>query len=268
MVLVPATLLAIIIIIMIPPTTSQSRTLTSPLLLDNTSTTNVPTTAIVLLNSPSFPESSLLPRFWQSSTLRVCADGGANRLYSYLDTLALPDAICGDLDSLQPSVLAYYRDQGVKIVQDVDQNRNDLDKSLRVVSDAHCERCIVYGAFGGRFDQEMGCFQALYAWNDRIHELWLYDDHTCAILLSANVLYSIRLAANGGGFGEGPTCGLIPLGGPCDSVTTTGLQWNLQAERLAFGGLVSTSNRVVDDVITVFSANQPIVFTAEVHCCI
>ena len=37
---------------------------------------------------------------------------------------------------------------------------------------------------------------------------------------------------------EGLTCGLLPIGGRVDSVTTTGLKWDLTSQALEFGGLV------------------------------
>lgn len=66
---------------------------------------------------------TLTASVWQRAVLRVCADGGANRLHDELPGMLpgesvadvrerfLPDAIRGDLDSLRPDVLAYYRAQ-------------------------------------------------------------------------------------------------------------------------------------------------------------
>lgn len=161
-------------------------------------------------------------------------------------------------------------------------------------------RTFIYGGFGGRFDQEMGCVNALYVWGQkegfRNNPLTLYDEETCAFALPAVPARSeVRLRftgtsgdskqtgenAEGDGseetaectdrknrtdqVGEGPTCGLIPMGGRCEWVTTTGLQWNLQGDRpLEFGGLVSSSNCAVDGLVTV-EASSPLLFTAEMR---
>ena len=65
--------------------------------------------------------------------MRVCADGGANRLYDELPGLVaaaatagpsgaeevratyLPSAIRGDLDSIRADVLHFYRQRGVQV---------------------------------------------------------------------------------------------------------------------------------------------------------
>ena len=43
------------------------------------------------------------------------------------------------------------------------------------------------------------------------------------------------------------TCptGLLPVGGRCDSVSTTGLRWDLDEQAMEFGGLVSSSNELL-----------------------
>ena len=243
---------------------------------------------------------------WDRSTLRICADGGANRLYEATSTTRLdhqervhvppgkdghdtdiattiqyiPDLIRGDLDSLRPDVRDYYQTRGCRVECDPDQNSNDLDKAMYAIcnhltKDKQGEQngpfdnvlVYVYGAFGGRFDQEMASIQALYRWGETFkYNICLYNSETCAMLLSPLHRNEVRLAQgwkHGNVDEEGPNCGLIPIGCRCDSVITSGLKWNLDTQVLEFGGLVSTSNRIIEDTVIVYTS-QPLIFTAEI----
>ena len=234
--------------------------------------------ALVILNSPiRSPPSPLFQKLWDSCCFHVCADGGANRLYRANPEL-IPDLIRGDLDSLESHVRSHYAEKGVCIERNPCQDSNDLDKALSAILKKSTEyqqytRIIIYGAFGGRFDQEMASIQALYKWGPQFqNRLILMDDITSAFLLPAGVKNEIRMPRYGEDgkqlkiLGEGPTCGLIPIGTKCETVVTTGFKWNLDGTiPLEFGGLVSTSNHLSEEVATV-QTSHPVVFTAEVTC--
>ena len=263
---------------------------------------NETTSCLIILNRPmNRPPSRIFQHLWDRSNYRICADGGANRLFDATTASSelkeksapgayLPDKIKGDLDSLRPNVRVHYEKLGVDVERDTCQDTNDLDKCLQTIlarrsatsseaadDDDKKTNVYIYGAFGGRFDQEMASIQALYRWADAFsYRLTLYSDDTCAFLLPAGVMNEVTLAniietdenesevANQQ-LGEGVTCGLVPIGCRCDSVTTTGLKWNLDGDvPLEFGGLVSTSNRIVEDTVTVKSS-QPLVFTTEMR---
>ncbi|KAL6839921.1 hypothetical protein ACP4OV_029731 [Aristida adscensionis] len=221
------------------------------------------TYALVVLNQR-------LPRFapllWARARLRLCADGGANRVFDGMPELLpgeepdevrkryKPDVIKGDMDSIRPEVKEYYSNLGANIVDEShDQDTTDLHKCISYItktlsSPENSNLCIlVLGALGGRFDHEMGNINVLYRFSN-IRIVLLSDD--CSIfLLPKTHTHEIRIERSV----EGPHCGLIPIGAPSTSTTTTGLRWNLANTSMNYGGLVSTSNIVDDEKVTVTS---------------
>ena len=64
---------------------------------------------------------------------------------------------------------------------------------------------------------------------------------------------------------DGFTCGLFPVGGfVCSHVSTTGLKWNLQDSSMQFGYLVSSSNCMIDNSVTV-DCPYPLIWTLSIH---
>ncbi|CAO1947147.1 unnamed protein product [Urochloa humidicola] len=221
------------------------------------------TYALVVLNQR-------LPRFapllWARARLRVCADGGANRVFDGMPELLpgedpadvraryKPDLIKGDMDSIRPEVKEYYSNLGANIVDEShDQDTTDLHKCVSFitrdlpVSDKSNLCVLVLGALGGRFDHEMGNINVLYRFSST--KIVLLSDDCSIFLLPKTHTHEIHIEKSV----EGPHCGLIPIGGPSISTTTTGLRWNLDNTSMSYGGLVSTSNIVDDDKITVTS---------------
>ena len=239
---------------------------------------------LILLNTP-MSDRPVLRSLFESASISVCADGAANRLYDIdvdrtLDATTcrlVPTAITGDLDSARIDVLEHYRQHGTCVVPNLCQNHNDFEKALRLLEqhapavtqsrtessglsflgvqgagwacgDPHggdptvaAWTVVVYGAFGDRLDHEMASINLLFR-SRQFDRIILVGERNVAFLLRPGRHRIVPEHSM-----EGPTCGLIPVGGRCDSVTTSGLKWNLDGQVLEFGGLVSSSNEILVD---------------------
>jgi thiamine pyrophosphokinase len=136
-----------------------------------------------------------------------------------------------------------------------------LEKCKHVVDLQEAEPCsytvLVMGAFGGRIDQEMHNTNLLYKWGDKVGRMILFSDHALGFVLKPG---KHEIVPNRDF--EGPTVGLIPVGGPCEGTVTKGPRLNLNGERIEFGGLVSSCNIVTDEVVCIES-KDPIFWTSE-----
>ncbi|CAG8459263.1 7350_t:CDS:2 [Ambispora gerdemannii] len=210
--------------------------------------------------------------------LRICADGGANRLYDVVkgtenETRYIPNYICGDIDSLRPDVAEYYKSKGTEIKGNPqDQDTTDFQKCIALLSlkeqEASLEYDIIgYGALGGRFDHTMSSIHILHQQinNDDIKKkeqqkrIYLLTDHDITMLLSEgkhNVFCDLSIL--------GPTCGILPIGVSQAVITTTGLRWNLTKATTSFGNMISTSNQFNGEIVTI-ETDSPVIWTVELR---
>ena len=221
---------------------------------------------LILLNW-KFPHAALEYLWSRAAYPRVCADGAASRLRIYNNKRKaassykelIPDIVHGDLDSLEPWYASELRVRGTKVEQNSCQETNDLYKCVEMIlcnggqdknggstdlgkevegSNAKPGHILVAGALGGRLDHEMANMNVAMQWCDRC-SLVLLGTYSMVFVLPAGkheIISDPRL--------EESTCGLIPLGSMCRSVSTTGLEYNLTDQSLGFGELVSSSNAV------------------------
>jgi uncharacterized Rossmann fold enzyme len=77
------------------------------------STSTVPrVSCLIIINSPSV-DFNIVEKLWKHTDIKICADGGANRLFTGIKHDQrkdfIPNYIVGDLDSLENHVRDYYQ---------------------------------------------------------------------------------------------------------------------------------------------------------------
>lgn len=186
------------------------------------------------------------PGWDEGVALVVAADGGYARALG----LALsPDALVGDLDSLEPGLAAAAEAAGTRVRRvPVDKDESDAELALLEAVELGASRVTVLGAFGGpRLDHALA-------------NLWLLAHPRLAgldlVLLDAGA--RARLVTAPGPDGGPVTCALpgrpgaivslLPFGGDAVGVTTHGLRYPLRAEPLRSGPARGLSNvRLAED---------------------
>ncbi|XP_071846940.1 thiamine pyrophosphokinase 1-like isoform X2 [Apostichopus japonicus] len=224
---------------------------------------------LILLNQPFSHQQKHLDVLWEQSSLQAVTDGANNSLYELMKaentTRFVPDLVTGDFDSIREEVKSFMEEKGSKIIHTPDQDKTDFRKCLEIVADQvkneKVDFVVAFGAFGGRLDHVLSNINTLFEAPSIIkYPLYLIGDYNISFLLMPGH-HTIDISSGL----EGSTCGLFPLGGKCEGITTTGLKWNLNQDQMEFGGLISSCNTYEKDATEVtVENNSPILWTMDI----
>ncbi len=182
-----------------------------------------------------------------------CADGGANNLFK---TKLNPQFIIGDLDSVKPEILDYYRSKNCQIFKISSQNNTDIEKVLDYLLFNGYSEAILFGATGDRLDHTIGNLSILIKYYERIK---IHIIHYNSVLSCYFGETSFKVKP-----GE-----IISFYGLDNNTkfTTKGLKYNLQNELLYLGYRESTSNEAEEEEITITSNRKYLVIRDFYRAC-
>jgi thiamine pyrophosphokinase len=160
----------------------------------------------------------------------VAADSGLD----HAESVGLePSLVVGDFDSVSADALSRY--SGPVERHPVAKDATDLELALRAAVSRHPDRIVVVGGHGGRIDHLIANALVLTTVPAGIDVEWR---------AGASVIHIVRRECSITGT-VGQTVSLVPVGGDAVGVTTSGLEWPLDDETLAFGTTRGVSNALL-----------------------
>jgi len=209
--------------------------------VDNESgTTTTELTIVVVLGGlpPSPSVAAALPRH----DLVIAADSGLHGARA----LGLKiDAVIGDMDSVDPTILNDAQNSGVAIERSPrDKDATDTELALLYAVARGATRIIVVTGGGGRLDHQLGVLNVLLhpALSAARVEMFWDTAHVIALRGDASATITGRI---------GEEVGLLAMGGAATGITTSGLRWALDGETIASHSTRGVSNQLAAAQATV-----------------
>lgn len=153
--------------------------------------------------------------------LIICADGGYNHARN-MDIM--PDVLIGDLDSASG-----YDDVKNRLEYPVRKDFTDGELAVMYANEHGCDEIVLAGMTGNRLDHTIADIMLLAHCKKGV----LIDDN--------NEIYLLRDKLIIEGY-RGQTLSIVPITGDAEGVSTSGLEYPLNAETLHFASTRGISN--------------------------
>ncbi len=178
----------------------------------------------------------------QQADLLLAVDGGANHCVKFGIT---PDILLGDLDSIDPDILAIYQKKNIAIYRHpTRKDATDLELALDLAREKGATKIWLVGALGGRWDMSLA--NIMLAAGDKYQDLEIFLlGEDC----SMQILHPGRVHKISGESGQ--KISFLPLRGDVHGVTLTGFEYPLTQHTIPFGSSLGVSNILTDSRATV-----------------
>jgi len=196
--------------------------------------------AVIFVNG-EVQDYTALARWLRPGDHLIGADGGTRHM---LALGLMPDAVVGDLDSLEPETVAKLIAQGVDVERyPIAKDQTDLELAIERGLRAGASEILLLGALGGRLDQTLANLLILAQRNWPV-PLRLAEGSQLAQVLRSGETLMLHAA-------PGSTVSAIPLSAIVTGITYTGLEYPLQDATLSIGSTRGVSNFVASSPATI-----------------
>lgn len=140
--------------------------------------------AIVVIADGDFPEHEIPLGYLKNAGMIICCDGSAESL---IKAGYIPDAIVGDMDSLNESIAGRFND---RIYKDIDPDTNDLTKAVNWCAERGYRNLVILGATGKREDHTVGNISLLAEYLNNVNVKMVTDTGILTALAESSVIDS------------------------------------------------------------------------------
>lgn len=170
----------------------------------------------------------------------IGVDSGLKFLYT---NRIMPTHIVGDFDSVDPAIIAYYKDETNIPVRQFNpvKDASDTEIGLRYALELGAEELFLLGATGTRLDHVMANIQILKIAHDAGVKAYIVDNHNKISLKEKEI--NLKKQNSFGYYFS-----IFPFGGIVQDVTITGAKYPLEHYCLCPHDSRCVSNEIVEDV--------------------
>jgi thiamine pyrophosphokinase len=183
----------------------------------------------------------------------ICADGGAR----HARALGLiPEMIVGDLDSINPEIEKYFRQDGVRFLHyPAMKDETDAELALLKAFELAPDKILIFGGLGLRLDHTLANLSLLLQGLRRGIPVRLVDEWCEVFLVERTAVIE----------GEpGQTVSFFPFAGEASGITLDGFEYPLQGATMTPDRPYGISNRLIGEHGTV-SVEVGVLLTIHYH---
>jgi thiamine pyrophosphokinase len=205
---------------------------------------SVDTAITIIIADGNFPKHEIPLGYLKTATRIICCDGSAENL---IKAGYIPDAIVGDMDSLNQSIAGRFQD---RIYRDEDQDTNDLTKAVTWCSERGYRDLVILGATGKREDHTIGNISLLAEYVKKDMNVKMVTDTGILMALTeSSVIMSF----------QGQQVSIFSID-PETEITSYGLRYPLDRKKIGNWWVASLNEAAGDSFKLEFKDGRIIVF--------